>query len=71
MSRDNTQTGIAEYACHEGNYAMINLLRAGRADEEAAIAAAALVRQQRIDAGHPGVREPAAPIVAAPHAGSR
>jgi hypothetical protein len=71
MSKDNTQTGIAEYACHEGNYAMINLLRAGRADEEAAIAAAALVRQQRIDAGHPGVREPAAPIVAAPHAGSR
>ena len=25
-------TQIYEYACHEGNYAMPNLLRAGRAD---------------------------------------
>ena len=63
MRKDDTQTGIAEYACHEGNYAMIHLLKAGRADEKQAIEAAALVRDQRIAAGHPGVREPAVPIV--------
>lgn len=55
---------LFEYACHEGNHAMVNLLTAGRADEQTALDAAALVRQQRIDAGHPGVREPAVPFVA-------
>ena len=54
---------LFEYACHEGNHAMVNLLKAGRADEQAALDAAALVRQQRIEAGHPGLREPAVPIV--------
>ena len=55
-----------EYACHEGNHAMVNILKAGRANEEAAMEGARLVSQQRIDAGHPGVREPAVPFVAAP-----
>jgi hypothetical protein len=60
--REN-QDPIHEYACHEGNYAMVNLLRAGRADEQLALDAAALVSRQRIEAGHPGVREPAVPFV--------
>ena len=54
---------LFEYACHEGNHAMVNLLTAGRANEQAALDGAALVRQQRIEAGHPGIREPAVPIV--------
>ena len=60
---------LFEYACHEGNHAMVNLLTAGRADEQAALDGAALVRRQRIEAGHPGIREPAVPIVPAapPH----
>jgi hypothetical protein len=55
-----------EYACHEGNHAMVNILKAGRANEEAAMEGARLVSRQRIEAGHPGVREPAVPFVAAP-----
>ena len=43
---------------------MANLLSAGRADEQQALEAAALVSRQRRDAGHPGVREPAVPFVA-------
>ncbi len=54
---------LFEYACHEGNYGMVNLLTGARADEQLALDAAALVSQQRIDAGHPGIREPAVPIV--------
>jgi hypothetical protein len=42
---------------------MVNLLTGARADEQLALDAAALVSQQRIDAGHPGIREPAVPIV--------
>jgi hypothetical protein len=57
---------IHEYACHEGNHAMLNILKAGRANEQAAMAGAQLVSRQRIEAGHPGVREPAVPFVAAP-----
>ena len=56
---------LFEYACHEGNHAMVNLLTGGRANEQAALDGAALVRQQRLDAGHPGLREPAVPIVPA------
>ncbi|MDA1092871.1 MAG: hypothetical protein O3A25_06335 [Acidobacteria bacterium] len=41
---------------------MVNLLHAGRADEELSLAAPAIVSQQRKDAGHPGVREPAVPF---------
>ena len=55
-----------EYACHEGSHAMVNLLHAGRADEELALDAAALVSRQRIEAGHPGVREPAVPFAPIP-----
>jgi hypothetical protein len=55
-----------EYACHEGNHAMVNILKGGRADEEAAMEGARLVSRQRIEAGHPGVREPAVPFVPAP-----
>ncbi len=64
--RKSEESKIYEYACHEGNYGMINLLRAGRANEQGAVEAAHMVSQQRIDAGHPGVREPAVPIVPAP-----
>ena len=54
---------LFEYACHEGNYAMANILRAGRANEQQAIEASAMVSRQRIAGGHPGVRIPAAPFV--------
>ena len=54
---------LFEYACHEGNHGMMNLLSAGRADEEQALEAAARVSRQRKEAGHPGVREPAVPFV--------
>ena len=54
---------LFEYACHEGNHGMLNLLSAGRADEEQALEAAARVSRQRKEAGHPGVREPAVPFV--------
>ena len=57
------QEPIYEYACHEGNYGMLNLLSAGRADEQLARDASALVSTQRTNAGHPGVREPAVPFV--------
>ena len=57
---------LFEYACHEGNYGMLNLLTGARADEELALKASALVSQQRVDAGHPGLREPATPIVTRP-----
>ena len=66
MNRRDTSDPVMrlfEYACHEGNYAMVNLLTGGRADEQAALDGAALVRRQRIDGGHPGVREPAVPFV--------
>jgi hypothetical protein len=66
MRKDNAQDRIYEYACHEGNYGIVNILSAGRADEAGALEAARLVRQQRIDGGHPGIREPAAPIVPLP-----
>jgi hypothetical protein len=31
---------LYEYACHEGNYAMLNMLKGARADEKAAAEAA-------------------------------
>ena len=67
MNRSAADVTLFEYACHEGNYGMANLLRAGRSDEQQALDLAALVSQQRKDAGHPGVREPAVPF--APLAG--
>jgi hypothetical protein len=63
MRKADSDTRIHEYACHEGNYGMVNLLKAGRANEKGAIEASDLVSRQRIDAGHPGIREPAVPIV--------
>ena len=57
---------LFEYACHEGNYGMLNLLTGARADEELALKASALRSQQRVDGGHPGLREPATPIVTRP-----
>ena len=63
--REN-QEPIYEYACHEGNYGMVNLLTGARANEPLALRAAALVSQQRIDGGHPGVREPVVPFVTEP-----
>jgi hypothetical protein len=38
LKNDGTQTEIFEYACHEGNYAMRNILSGARADERAAAA---------------------------------
>lgn len=67
MTRRDTSNALNhlfEYACHEGNHGMTNLLRGGRADEQLALDAAALVSRQRKEAGHPGVREPAVPFVA-------
>ena len=36
LKSDNDQAEIFEYACHEGNYAMRNILSGARADEQAA-----------------------------------
>ena len=66
MQRSADDVTLFEYACHEGNHAMVNLLHAGRADEELALDAAALVSRQRIEAGHPGVREPVVPFAPIP-----
>jgi hypothetical protein len=66
MRKASDDDRMFEYACHEGNHAMVNILKGGRANEEAAMEGARLVSQQRIEAGHPGVREPAVPFVAAP-----
>ena len=63
--RDN-QEPIYEYACHEGNYGMVNLLTGGRADEQLALRASALVSRQRMEGGHPGVREPVVPFYTEP-----
>jgi hypothetical protein len=35
LKRDDNY-GMFEYACHEGNYAMFNILNGARADEKAA-----------------------------------
>ena len=40
-SSATTNYGMYEYACHEGNYALHNILSGARADERAAAAAAA------------------------------
>ena len=40
LSRDDAQYEIVEYACHEGNYGMINILEGARAQEKAAEEAA-------------------------------
>ena len=69
MTRRDTDSDplnhLFEYACHEGNHGMMNLLSAGRTDEQQALEAAARVSRQRKEAGHPGIREPAVPFVPA------
>ena len=59
----NALNHLFEYACHEGNHGMPNLLSGGRADEQQALEAAARVSRQRKEAGHPGIREPAVPYL--------
>ena len=68
IRRDTTDplNHLFEYACHERNHGMLNLLTGARADEELALKASALVSRQRIEAGHPGLREPATPTVPEP-----
>ena len=39
MKRDDSQYELVEYACHEGNYGMFNMLSGARAKEQAATAA--------------------------------
>jgi hypothetical protein len=46
LRRDDNY-GMFEYACHEGNYAMFNILSGARADERAAAEAAAKGQQGR------------------------
>jgi hypothetical protein len=55
MRNDNTPPKIFEYACHEGNAGMANLLKAARADEKGALEAARAEARERFAAGHPGV----------------
>ena len=56
MRNDGTPDQIYEYACHEGNMQMLNLLQGARANEQAALDAARQEADDRIKAGHPGVR---------------
>jgi len=55
MRKDGTPPLIFEYACHEGNLGMRNLLMAARGNEEEALAAARAEARERIEAGQPGV----------------
>ena len=52
MHRSAPDVTLFEYACHEGNHAMVNLLNAGRANEQQAIDAARLV-SAAADRGRP------------------
>jgi hypothetical protein len=61
--RRSEEAMIFEYACHEGNYGMLNLLKGARANDRENLDASERVSTQRIEAGHPGIREPAVPIV--------
>ena len=36
LKKDPRQVQVPEYACHEGNYAMFNILSGSRAEERAA-----------------------------------
>ncbi len=55
MRNDGTPKMVYEYACHEGNLAMVHLLKGARADEAAALEAARKESRERIAAGEPGV----------------
>jgi hypothetical protein len=63
MTKDDNQTGLVEYSCHEGNLAMVGMLAGARANEEAAIEAAEIEARERVESGHPGLAPPAAPTV--------
>ena len=45
LERDDNY-GMYEYACHEGNYAMFNILSGARADERAAARAGVAASQR-------------------------
>jgi hypothetical protein len=47
---------MAEYACHEGNYAMFNILSGSRADERRQAEAAAQGRPDPLQSGRGGGR---------------
>ena len=53
LERDDTY-GMFEYACHEGNYAMFNILSGARADDKAAAEAAARGEKPAPPAGRGG-----------------
>ena len=55
MRNDGTPPMVYEYACHEGNLAMVHLLKGARADERKALAAARKESRERLEAGQPGV----------------
>jgi hypothetical protein len=63
MTKDDTQTGLVEYSCHEGNLGMVNMLTGARADERSATDAAEIEARERVESGHPGIAPPAAPTV--------
>ena len=55
MRSDGTPPRVFEYACHEGNLGMANLLAAARSDEAGALEAARAEARERLEAGQPGV----------------
>ncbi len=55
MRNDGTPPIMFEYACHEGNKAMVHLLKGARADERTAFEAARKEARERMEAGQPGV----------------
>jgi hypothetical protein len=63
MTKDDTQSGLVEYSCHEGNLGMVNMLKGARANEQSALEAAEIEARERIESGHPGIAPPAAPTV--------
>lgn len=55
MRSDGTPPRVFEYACHEGNVGMANLLSAARSNEAEALEAARAEARERFEAGQPGV----------------
>ena len=62
LRREAADSTMYEYACHEGNRAMLGMLAGGRADEERSLAASRAGVDARAAAGHPGVAAPALPF---------
>jgi hypothetical protein len=63
MTKDDSQSRLLEYSCHEGNLGMVNMLSGARADEKASREAAEIEARERVESGHPGIAPPAAPTV--------